>query len=143
MRQAIGAKWQIIFSLLIADSSHILFMCYLLTVKITCSHLRVCPVSLSVLPRSLIPLGKGAILLCSPHSPAITNELVSGFLKVSLFTFLSHQPFINWLSHLFPPNCLTNREGRKCWLSELIPSATSLQPSTLSGSRLPFHFLFF
>lgn len=138
MRQAIGAKWQIIFSLLIADSSHILFLYYLLTVKIACDRLSVCPVSRSVLPRSLVPLGKETTLLCSPHAPAVTNELVSGLLKVSLFTFLSHQPFINWLSHLFPQNCLINQEGRKRWLSELIPSA-----STLSGLRLPFHFRFF
>lgn len=103
VRQAIGAKWQIVFSLLIADSSHILFMHYLLTGKTACSHLRVCPVSLSVLPRSLIPLGKGTVLLCSPHSPAITNELVTSSLKVSLITFLSHQPFINWaFSSLLP-----------------------------------------
>lgn len=99
-------------------------------------HLGVCPVSLSVLPRSLIPLGKGTILLSSPHSPAITNELVSGFLKVSLFTFLFHQPFIT--VHLFPQNCLTNRKGRKCWLSELIPSA---QQSIGLEGPFPFSFL--
>lgn len=68
VRQATGAKWLIIFSLLIAC-----ILYYLLTVEITSNHLRVLPISLSVLPRSPIPLlGKGTILLYYPHSLAIT-----------------------------------------------------------------------
>lgn len=77
----------------------------LLTVEITSSHLRVCPISLPVLPKSLRSLlGTGTTLLSDAHSLAVTRESFSGFGKVPLSTFLYQQTFykLGFLQALFP-----------------------------------------
>ena len=93
VRQAAGAKWLIIFSLLIAGSS------------LWFSHngKNINPFESSpnfpfYPPRSMSSLlGKGTILLCYPYSPAIIRLLFSGFMKEFPSLHLCFNcPFINW-----------------------------------------------
>lgn len=93
VRQAAGANWLIIFSLLIAGSS--LWLSHNgknINPFESSPNFPFCP------PRSVSSLlGKGTILLYYPHSPAIIRMLFSGFMKeLSSLHLCFNCPFINW-----------------------------------------------